>query len=199
MKFLGNDYTRGNMERLIGVLCFFLTSCSHSYEYKSEPIARPQQHCDPTIAIEERFIEQIEKQGFTNLSPRDNNHEIGTVAEFFYNFYKHGEGFKSVEEARAIIVPAAEKLLSDFNLNKKIRPYVQKYPVTIKDITIYFAMDVNDYYPVRAPNFSRIELRKGCIIYDRLGQHGMDVIHEESYEEAKRLYLEQQKKQVGKV
>jgi starvation-inducible outer membrane lipoprotein len=78
------------MKRLIGALCFLLTSCSHSYEYKPEPIARPQQHCDPTIAVQDCFLQQMQRLGFEASDLMNKNREVGTVAEFHYSFYKYG-------------------------------------------------------------------------------------------------------------
>jgi hypothetical protein len=66
----------------------------------------------------------------------------------------------------------------------------------VDDVVIWITIDIDKYHPVKAPNIGHIELRKGRIIYDRLGGYGIDIIHKETYEEAKRLYLKHSRKNV---
>lgn len=56
------------------------------------------------------------------------------------------QGPKSKESLRKILIEAGQDFLTLINADMAIRPYMEKYPFTIKDISIdLFVMDQNGY------------------------------------------------------
>jgi len=94
-----------------------------------------------------------------------------------------------IEEARKLIIDYSKDYLSRINNNEKIRPYLNQYPFTSKDVDLIFGLlDKNESNP--SPEFvSMISLIKGYIYYFKSNPPSLRLIliKKEPYEEALKI------------
>lgn len=97
--------------------------------------------------------------------------------------------FKSIDqaEARRLIVDCVEEYLALINTSKNIRPYLQNFPATSKNINITIYNLNPDHSPIFDPLVSVVSCARGVIVYrtkDSENKNGYKSIIEEPYGEA---------------
>lgn len=93
-------------------------------------------------------------------------------------------------EARRLIVDAAEIYLNQINSNEQIRPYLKNYPFTIENIEIRIFISDAKGYDVYDPNIAVVSVIDKNVLYktqEKDQKYGYKSRVFESYEEAKNI------------
>jgi len=108
----------------------------------------------------------------------------------------------SISEGRKSILLMVDELARRYNTDNKIRPFLEKFPLTVKNFgfTISYLDDDGDLFVIRDVNdeanqIAYISMQWGKISYClNLSKEMMPLkkIHTETYEEAKKIGIEEQ-------
>jgi len=120
----------------------------------------------------------------------------GTMGQMMGDIQAMGLSFNyynllDLEEARDLLVYAAEVFLKNINENKKIRPYLHNYPFTPKNIEIVIFMYQPDGSEPNQGNLSVLSLKDGILTYELAAPNKYapwPILHEETYEEGLEIY-----------
>ncbi|MCB1082250.1 MAG: hypothetical protein KDK63_03800 [Chlamydiia bacterium] len=116
---------------------------------------------------------------------------IGTGGQMMDDIKKMSMSFQyfqvvSIEKARELVVYATTEYLSAINSNHEIRPYLNVYPFTLKNVELVVFFVTPDGYNVPKNEISIVAMEKGNVVFyvndptdDRL-----KVIQTETYDEA---------------
>ncbi|MBS0653328.1 MAG: hypothetical protein JSR39_07355 [Verrucomicrobia bacterium] len=108
-------------------------------------------------------------------------HNVETVSLHFYYYHP-----ASIDEARNLILEITNNLISAFNSNQEIRPYLANFPFEAKnfDISIAFMKKNNELQ--NPPSISSVCISNGILRYrnDDTEKDRLVTIYQETYEEA---------------
>ncbi|NGX32170.1 MAG: hypothetical protein K1060chlam4_00211 [Candidatus Anoxychlamydiales bacterium] len=161
---------------VIGAL-FFCSSCSKTeYEKKRD--------------LENKIIgqtwRQLEKE--KNLVPAGEGGSIVEGDEFIGLYFQYFNPV-TIDEARELVIYAAETLLHNLNSNEKLNELIdQPYPLNWIKIEIFIYNP--DYSKIKPPGVAVVSFEKNKIIYFyrrekfEIGKRSFQIIQEETYEEA---------------
>ena len=167
-------------KKLICIIILNLTllMMSFKYDYKNEP---------KYVHLADNIINKTANE----LKKEKRLHLIGHGGSMMYDVKKLGISFVSIdeitiEEGRKLIQYCAQKLLSNINSNKQIRPYLNTVPFEVKDIDVAISFRERDTEKNYSIDF--ISMHYGKIIYDISDKEEvLKTIHEETYEEALKI------------
>ncbi len=140
----------------------------------------------------ERTADAITNQTAKKLKQEKDLCLIGTGGQMMDKIEMLDMGFQyfhevNLEEARQLIVYAAEVYLDAINKNEKIRPYLKNYPFTAKNLEIKIWVRKPDSSNVTPGNVHGIFLNDGLVEYEPQGsvkyEHPSPIL-KETYEEA---------------
>jgi len=109
----------------------------------------------------------------------------------------------TIEEGRRLVVTLAEDLIKRYNSSQKIRPLLKTYPYTPNNINYKISCTTNgDLWVLQNPQhpeneISHISMNRGQLYYYvNLSKECVPLkqIHEETYEEAKKILAEENNK-----
>lgn len=138
------------------------------------------------------------QKSFSDQALKNDNLELFLVGgKLLHEIEKINMGFTSsekvgIEEARMLFVKNVEALLSMINSDVIARPYLNNYPFTIENInfSILFLTEKNQ---VHCPPLLACVMNVDQKIIYKMGNveaKKVDIVFEESYEEALRIYHE---------
>ncbi|NGX48443.1 MAG: hypothetical protein K940chlam5_00028 [Candidatus Anoxychlamydiales bacterium] len=152
------------------VVLFFCSGCSKTeYEKKRN--------------LENKIIgqtwRQLEKE--KNLVPLGEGKSITPGSEYIGLYFQYFNPV-TMEEARELVIYAAETLLHNLNSNEKLNESIDKpYPVSWIEIRIHVYNP--DYSNIQPPGISIIHLKRNTLTY-LTEEKRFEIIHKETYEEA---------------
>jgi hypothetical protein len=140
----------------------------------------------------ERTADVITMQTAKKLKQEKDLCLIGTGGQMMNEIEMLDMGFQyfhevNLEEARQLIVYAADVYLDAINKNEKIRPYLKNYPFTAKNLEIKIWVRKPDSSNVSPGNVHGIFLNDGLVEYEPQGSIKYEQpapMLKESYEEA---------------
>ena len=108
-------------------------------------------------------------------------HDIRMMAMSF-DYYQEVD----LQTARELIVYALKEYLSDINTNKEVKPYLQNYPFTAKNVEIRIWISKPDRSTPSPGKIQYMSAINGILDYytREENQHSRKTICEETYEEA---------------
>ena len=112
------------------------------------------------------------------------------IKKMTMGFQYYGE--KSVDEARELLVYSVECYLTAINENEEIRPYLHNYPFTSKNVEVDIYFRKIDGHTVPIGEINVASSNQGLVTYfiDNPEGTALQEYHEESFEEAQRIYYE---------
>ncbi|NGX32171.1 MAG: hypothetical protein K1060chlam4_00212 [Candidatus Anoxychlamydiales bacterium] len=155
---------------VIGAL-FFCSSCSKTeYEKKRD--------------LENKIIgqtwRQLEKE--KNLIPAGEGKSITPGNEFIGLYFQYFNPL-TIDEARELVMYAAETLLHNLNSNEKLNELItHPYPMNWIEIKIFTYNP--DYSDIAPPGISIVRFRRNNLEYITIDKKNLETIHKETYEEA---------------
>ncbi len=142
----------------------------------------------------EKSISETTAKTIKKISTETDLIPVGTGGGMMYGIRMKALSFYYYKEvdmmtARKLLVYCVEEYLAAINSNKKVRPYLVNYPFTEKNIEInifFFKPDRRNLPSGKITIASAIE---GKVEYqtDNPDGYKLDTLHEESYEESKKL------------
>ena len=158
----------------------------------------------PYYKFENEIIEQHRKE---TLQPIGLNYSIigggnqDGIKIVQLGVSKIGPG--SIEEGRRLIVFLVENLIARYNTHQKIRPHLNNYPYTAKNVIyrIWYNCPKGGFWVIQdkqhpEKEIALIDMYKGKIEYDINFINGttsrLRTVHTETYEEAKKIVMEEQ-------
>jgi len=116
--------------------------------------------------IEDEISTSLEKQGLQRVYKGPQAY-MNPNERFWLTFKTHEFHFETTQEAKSFFVKKIHSLLALYNSNPKLRPFLEHYPVKASElwVTIIFYRTPKEI--ALAPEFCRIELKKGTIYYYR--------------------------------
>ena len=88
-----------------------------------------------------------------------------------------------MDEARELVIYAAETFLHNLNSNEKLNELLDKsYPISWIEIKIFTYNP--DYSDIEPPGISIVRFRKNNLEYIAIDKKNLETIHKETYEEA---------------
>jgi len=147
-------------------------------------------HPEDPIYVE--YADNITEKFCSDMKRLYQIHYFGGGGGFLRNVEKIILNFQisqpmNVPEARSLIINCEEDLLKRFNKDTKIRPYLNNYPFTEKNIEFGISTDLQDSLPSKP--IAMVFSANGSIYYqsyDRKKRKFND-LHEETYQEALKL------------
>ncbi|MBN4066785.1 hypothetical protein JYU14_01730 [Simkania negevensis] len=102
-----------------------------------------------------------------------------------------GNQILGVDEARELFVKSMQKCLSIINDDEQLRPYLETYPMTERQIALYLSFIGPNNQMITEPNVSSALNVNGKILYstDEPGEVRLKRLHSETYEHAEQLVL----------
>ncbi len=167
------------------IFTFGLIMTVFSSLFGCSPLSHPQPVDYEKIAdeITANTAQQLEKQKGLFLAGTGGGmmHNIRMMAMSF-DFYQEVD----LQTARELIVYAIREYLSDINSNKEVRPYLQNYPFTAKNVEIRIWISKPDRSKASSGKIHYISAINGILDYYTRedNQHSRKTICEETYEEA---------------
>ncbi|NGX48444.1 MAG: hypothetical protein K940chlam5_00029 [Candidatus Anoxychlamydiales bacterium] len=153
------------------LVLFFCSSCSKTeYEKKRD--------------LENKIIgqtwRQLEKE--KNLVPAGEGKSITLGNEFIGLYFQYFNPL-TIDEARELVIYAAETLLHNLNSNEKLNELIaHPYPMNWIEIKIFtYNPDCSDIEP---PGISIVKFRRNNLEYVTDENKKFKIIHKETYEEA---------------
>ncbi len=129
---------------------------------------------------------QLKKE--KNLVPVGEGKSITPGNEFIGLYFQYFHPV-TIDEARELVIYAAETFLHNLNLNEKLNELIgHPYPMSWIEIEIFVYNP--DYSDVEPPGIDVINFKKNKITYFykrkkfEIGKKNFEIIHEETYEEA---------------
>ncbi|CCB90056.1 hypothetical protein [Simkania negevensis] len=106
----------------------------------------------------------------------------------------------SIDEYRDLLVHCAEDFLDQVNSNEEIRPYLQNYPFSSKniDLTIYVHSENKKRFDVGQLSCLAIQKEK-IVYYYRDSEYTIELLKAEAYEEAKKIVFSEDKDNNEKI
>lgn len=160
-------------------LLIFGTSCDPSYIEKS-PYSRTKQSLANAVRLQTAF--HLEKEN--GLIP------CGTAGQMMDEIKMLGLSFRyykeiGIEEARELLITSGMSLLNAINSNNLIRPYLDKYPFELKNVTITIYLFKPDLTQFEFDKLHYAMMVDGVLTYVfRCADTQYRVIHTETYQEA---------------
>ena len=152
-------------------------------------------HQDPYIPKDEQAVNRILNEVACILKKKYKMDPIATEVSMPGGIVKRlGLDFQvrgplSKEEIRKLLIEAAEQLLSTINMDMEVRPYLEIYPFTIKNVTISLFILDSTRRRVDHPYIGIASIRRGKLDYWTLVNKNnipkRITESEESYDEAK--------------
>ena len=100
----------------------------------------------------------------------------------------HFEYYHKIDlgKARELLVSVVDEYLSVINKNEKFKPYIRKYPFKAKNVEVRISVQNPDGSEPTTGELTYISALEGILTYYLRGEgkYKMDVVHEETYEEA---------------
>ncbi len=103
--------------------------------------------------------------------------------------------FQTIDELRRFFIPLYEEYLQPFNDEPSIRPYLSNFPLDTRNLQLGISFYNEKNTTVCMPWFCRVASSEGRIVYLGLTslKQGIQLLHAETFEEAKRILAEQDK------
>ena len=147
------------------------------------------EHCQYANKVMHSYSKKVKKE--KDLDAFGMGGELMTNVKSFSLTYV-SERKLNIDEARPLIVECIEDLLKDINDYKEIRPYLNDYPFTVKNLEfgIMFMKPNGDI--IRDGHLADVTSLNGKILYRirPLNTNRFKKIYEETYEEALRIVRE---------
>ena len=119
---------------------------------------------------------------------------IGTGGGMMYGIRKLSMSFQCLQEvdletARKLVVYCTEEYLGAINSDKEVRPYLDDYPFTEKNVDIRVFFSKPDGHDVPIGKISVVSMINGRVDYeiDTLKRNRFVSLHEEAYQEALKI------------
>ena len=96
------------------------------------------------------------------------------------------DGPLNIEQARELVVYCTETFLREINKNKKIRPYLCRYPFTSENVKIKISCHDKENRLVHPPFITYVCVLKGKVYYHIRNPY-LKTVHEEPYEKALKI------------
>jgi hypothetical protein len=98
-----------------------------------------------------------------------------------------------IQEARELLVYSTNTFLNKINSSKELRPYLESYPATEKNIELRISGS-DDNKQIKPPYISYPAMLKGtCFYYIRNDKGRLELLHKETFTEAKQIVKEAHK------
>ncbi|NGX52247.1 MAG: hypothetical protein KR126chlam5_00543 [Candidatus Anoxychlamydiales bacterium] len=153
------------------VVLFFCSSCSKTEYEKKRDLE------NKTIGQTWR---QLEKE--KNLVPAGEGKSITPGSEYIGLYFQYFNPL-TIDEARELIIYAAETLLHNLNANEKLNELItHPYPMSWIEIKIFTYNP--DYSDIPPPGISIVRFRRKNLEYIAIDKKNLETIHKETYEEA---------------
>ncbi|MBN4066786.1 hypothetical protein JYU14_01735 [Simkania negevensis] len=112
------------------------------------------------------------------------------VKEVSFSFKKNQ--VPGIDEARELYVKSMQKCLSIINDDEQIRPYLEIYPMTEREISLHLSFRGVNNKMITEPNVSSVINVNGELLYltDEPGKVRLKELHSETYEHAEQLVLD---------
>jgi hypothetical protein len=138
----------------------------------------------PQKSKKEKIVDQIIQDAFIKINKNTGLIPFGTGAQMMDEIKMLGLFFNSkkqisIDEARELLVCAADEFLSEINCNEEIRPYLSKYPFEIENIEI-------EIYTPRdrmLGDLAVVSISKGFLVYENRDFSSLEVVFKETYQE----------------
>jgi hypothetical protein len=92
-----------------------------------------------------------------------------------------------IQEARELLVYSTNTFLNKINSSKELRPYLEGYPATEKNIELRISVS-DDNKQIKPPYISYPAMLKGtCFYYIRNDKGRLELLHKETYAEAEQI------------
>jgi hypothetical protein len=132
----------------------------------------------------QKIVDQIIQNSFIKINKKTGLVPFGRGAEMMdevklLGLYFNSKKKISINEARELLVCAADEFLSEINCNEEIRPYLSKYPFEIENIEI-------EIYTPRdrmLGDLAVVSITKGFLVYENSDFSSLEVVFKETYEE----------------
>lgn len=160
------------------IFLFFLTSCAYNIQ-ESDP--NEKQNLANSVRRKAAFKIKEEK----SLIPCGtggqmmNDIQMLALSFFYYNL-------PTMEEARELVIYAAQKLANEINDEPKIYPYLYHYPFSPTHTEIYIFVQNKKNLKIPPDYISVVSLSEGMIEYDidNPNTNRLKTIYRETYQEA---------------
>ena len=104
--------------------------------------------------------------------------------ERFLTLALEADRLASLEEARKLVVDCVEIFLQSLNNEEELRPFFEKYPLSVENIRLEIFFRYEKGYSVRPPNISVASCDARNIEYRIKPDELLEDFHEETFEEA---------------
>jgi hypothetical protein len=163
------------------LFCLLLSSCE-------TPPEKPVSY----ITMANRLLSKTAKQ----LKVEKGLIPIGDMGQMMGNIQAMGLSFQyfhiiNLEEARNLLVYASNVFLNNINENKEIRPYLNNYPFTPKNIELVIFLYQSDRNNPTQGSLAVLTLIRGILTYKLAAPDQTTlwpILHEETYEEGLEIY-----------
>ncbi|MCP5492500.1 MAG: hypothetical protein H7A40_05605 [Chlamydiales bacterium] len=159
-----------------------------------------------SFAKQDPFHHEVSKVLTENASTayhRDGLVVSGQGGMLMHNVSALSQIFKSSEHvniirARQIFVKTALDFITRTNEDRKLRPYLNSYPFSIENIRLIISFTENKRF-IEPPYIANVSCYENRLFYSIINSDQememLEVIHEETFEEACRLVDEEKKKE----
>jgi hypothetical protein len=134
----------------------------------------------------ERIVDEIIHNSFIKISKKTELVPCGTGAQMMDEIKMLGLYFDckkqiNIDEARKLLIDAADEFLNEINSNEEVRPYLSKYPFEIKNVEICIYTPPNQ----KLAELAVVSVSNGFLIYkiDDIFTGKFEVVVKETYEE----------------
>lgn len=145
-------------------------------------------------AVYVKYVECLQKAYIKQLQKTESIHSLSPGGSLFNDINQIGLELELIQEvtvaqARRLYVKYAESFIKMINADRRIRPYLHHYPVTIADLD--FSLNFSDCQnrDVRPPYIWSVSSVEKKIYYTL---SNIVRVHEETYEEALRIVQKEQ-------
>jgi len=143
------------MRYCLALILFALSSCCCHVERKDLVLAKQ---------IRLANNERLKKEGFFVLN--EGSFCPNTIHAIKGSYVTKNYRFTTTEQAEAFLDKFVADYLQPFNANTKIRPYLQNYPLTARNLVLNILFIDEHGHPLERPYIANIRLIKGEVFYD---------------------------------
>lgn len=141
----------------INVFMLFCFGCS------SIPHVNHAKEVKLVTQIQAKLAKRLASKHHLSLSGDVTAMPGGVIKEVGLLFHSHR--ILSIEEAREILVDCVQEFLSEINTNEEIRPFLENYPFTPKNIDIAIFIKDSNGIGVYDPNLNTVSASSGKLYY----------------------------------
>jgi hypothetical protein len=155
-------------------ICFICASCSHS-------LIRQGQDGIIVYAIRKENNFNFASRGLIHQERGDAYNKAESKIREFYQTRKYR--FETIDSAREFFHKLFHDYAQPFNQDARLKPYVQNFPLTSRDIELEITFTDQTLKPLTAPAIARINNVDGVVFYytyDPQSKH-YQLLHQESY------------------